>query len=232
MSPAAYAQAPVAPTGLVATPGDRKVILTWNDPANSAITKYQYRVWNGRWFGWADIPNSDASTTSFTWTASANGTEYRLQIRAFAGSSASPASNTARATPRAATVLLDNVGTVFSGTTGSDEYATPFTTGNNPWGYTISEVVLVLGSERSASNPAPVVTIRERTSGNRPGDLVATLINPSPLVSEHNTFAAPPGTALSPNNDLLPGVQRRQRGHRTRPACDLLQARRQVGRRR
>ena len=28
---------------------------------------------------------------------------------------------------------------------------------------------------------------------------MATLINPSPLVSEHNTFAAPPSTALSPN---------------------------------
>ncbi len=103
LAPAALAQAPVAPAGLVATPGDRQVILTWNDPANSAITKYQYRVWDGRWFGWADIPNSDASTTSFTWTASANGTEYRLQIRAFAGSSASPASNTARATPYALT---------------------------------------------------------------------------------------------------------------------------------
>ena len=142
---------------------------------------------------------SDASTTSFTWTASANGTEYRLQIRAFAGSSPSPASNTARATPRAATVLLNNIGGVFSGTTGSDEYATPFTTGTHPYGYTISEVVIFLSSNANASNPALVATIRERGSGNRPGDLVATLINPSTLMTARNTFTTPPGTALSPN---------------------------------
>ncbi|MCY4263767.1 MAG: hypothetical protein OXE78_02795 [Gammaproteobacteria bacterium] len=83
----------------------------------------------------------------------------------------------------AQTLLLDNIGGFTSGATGSDEYATPFTTGTHPYGYTIPEVVIFLSSDANASNPALVATIRERGSGNRPGDLVATLINPSNIVA-------------------------------------------------
>ena len=99
----------------------------------------------------------------------------------------------------AQTVLLDTIGTGSSGNNLAQEYATPFTTGTNPFGYTISEVVINLHNENSASNPAPVVTIRELVGGNRPGDRVAMLNNPSTFVDDNNTFTAPPGTALSPN---------------------------------
>ena len=88
------------------------------------------------------------------------------------------------------------------GNTGEYEFAAPFTTGTHPYGYTISEVVFPLSSRNSNAGPV-VVTIRERTSGNRPGKLVATLNNPSTFVVafdiDENTFTAPPGTTLSPN---------------------------------
>ncbi len=113
-------------------------------------------------------------------------------------------------------VLLETFGRNV-GNTGDYEYAAPFTTGTHPYGYTISEVVFPLSSRNSNAGPV-VVTIRERTSGNRPGNLVATLNNPSTFVVafdvNQNTFTAPPGTTLSPNttyylvfNDRNAGTQ-------------------------
>ncbi len=102
---------------------------------------------------------------------------------------------------QAQTVLLDTIGSGV-GNTGEYEFAAPFTTGTHPYGYTISEVVFPLSSRNSNAGPV-VVTIRERTSGNRPGKVVATLNNPSTFVvifdMNENTFTAPPGTTLSPN---------------------------------
>ncbi len=79
---------PVAPTGLTATPGDREVVLRWDNPNDSGITKYQYQVFEGvTMFPWADIPDSSSSTTTFTPTFSANGRRRTLSVRAVAGDS-------------------------------------------------------------------------------------------------------------------------------------------------
>ena len=82
--------APSAPTGLTAASGDQSVTLTWNDPGDSTITRYEYQVnhnatGTGRlsgWSRWADIPNSDSATTSHAFTGLTNGSEYRYKIRA------------------------------------------------------------------------------------------------------------------------------------------------------
>ena len=95
---------PAAPTGLTATPRDQRVELSWDDPSNDTITKYQYSTDGGTNF--ADIPDSDASTTSYnvtvlsdgTETALANATTYTLAVRAVNPSGAGPAS-TGTATP-------------------------------------------------------------------------------------------------------------------------------------
>ena len=75
-------------SGLVnyrATPGDRQVLLEWDQLINSDLTRYQYRymstadaAWNP---DWTDIPDSNASTTSFTAQNLTNGIEYTLQVR-------------------------------------------------------------------------------------------------------------------------------------------------------
>ena len=95
---------PTAPTGFTATPRDQRVELSWDDPKNGTITKYQYSTDGGTNF--ADILDSDASTTSYnvtvlsdgTETALANGTTYTLAVRAVNPSDAGPAS-TGTATP-------------------------------------------------------------------------------------------------------------------------------------
>ena len=72
---------PAAPTGLTATAGDHQVVLSWTAGSNngSALTKYEYQQNGG---SWANMANSDASTTSHTVTGLTNGTQYTFKVRA------------------------------------------------------------------------------------------------------------------------------------------------------
>ena len=83
--------APAAPVILSATPGDGQVALTWDDPEDDTITKYQYStdyIINGGGNGnnggatFSDIPGSQADTTAYTVTGLANGTTHTLAVRA------------------------------------------------------------------------------------------------------------------------------------------------------
>ena len=100
---------PNAPTGVTATAGNGQVSLSWSDPGNSNISKYQYRQGTGSplvWGSWMDIINSDATTTTHTITGLSNGTEYSFQVRAVAGGSVNgTASATVTATPLAPPVV-------------------------------------------------------------------------------------------------------------------------------
>ena len=83
---------PAAPTGLTATAGRESVKLSWNNPSDSTITRYEYQArWTGvGWQSWKAIPNSDSSTTSHLVTGLTGGTEYRFKIRAMNASGAGP----------------------------------------------------------------------------------------------------------------------------------------------
>ncbi len=89
---------PGAPTGLAAAGGDGSVILAWNNPQDSTITRYEYQVrWTGVGWGlWTTIPGSGAGTTSYTLKGLTNGTEYRFRLRAVgAGGTGESAPNAA-----------------------------------------------------------------------------------------------------------------------------------------
>ena len=91
---------PAAPTNLSAAPDDGKVVLSWADPGNATITKYQYSTDGGTNFSDFDGGrNSDA--TANTVAGLTNYTAYWFQIRAVNDSGAGPASNIASSTPRA-----------------------------------------------------------------------------------------------------------------------------------
>ena len=111
---------PAAPVGLVATPGpgEREVTLTWSNPNNNLITKYQYHVQERNdspasyWRGWQDMPNSDADTVRFTVTHFTNsgnrltaGFNHIFVIRAVAGPLNGAESAYAYATPPSAATL-------------------------------------------------------------------------------------------------------------------------------
>ena len=113
----AIAQAvPAKPTGLMATPGDAQVTLSWTDPSDSTITKHQYRqkAGTGNYGSWTDIANSapgEANATSYTVTSLVNGTAYRFKLRAVNAGGNGPESDEAGpATP----VAVDNTGPTVS----------------------------------------------------------------------------------------------------------------------
>ena len=72
---------------LTATAGNGEIALSWSDPSDSAITKYQYaqRTEDGAWSAWTDIPGSSAATTSHTVTSLTNDTAYTIALRAVKG---------------------------------------------------------------------------------------------------------------------------------------------------
>ena len=111
---------PAQPTGFTATPGNMQVTLRWEDPGDSRITKWQYRYKKGsgnykkgivdNYGDWADVPNSDDTTTSHAVTGLTNGTTYTFQVRAAIGDTAGPASEqSARPSPSvwSATLKVD-----------------------------------------------------------------------------------------------------------------------------
>ena len=75
-----------SPANLQAEAGDTGATLTWDDPQNSDITGYQYRVsaddgntWNP---DWTEVPGSSHTTTSLTVRDLTNGVEHRFEVRA------------------------------------------------------------------------------------------------------------------------------------------------------
>ena len=73
------AAAPAKPAGLMASPGNAEATLTWDDPRDAGITRYQVKQGSANW---ADVTGSDTTTTSHTVGTLTNGTAYTFQIRA------------------------------------------------------------------------------------------------------------------------------------------------------
>ena len=93
----AAAPKPAKPAGLTATPGNAQVTLSWTDPSDSSISKYQVQQKEGTaaWGAWADISGSGAATTGHTVSSLSNGTEYRFRIRAVNAQGNGPESDVA-----------------------------------------------------------------------------------------------------------------------------------------
>ena len=90
---------PAAPTDLIAVAGDAQVSLSWTDPGNNTINKYQVSMNGGTSF--ADIVGSNKNTTEHTITGD-NGTEYTFALRAV-NDSGPGAVSTVSATPEEVT---------------------------------------------------------------------------------------------------------------------------------
>ena len=97
---------PDAPANLRAAGGDAKINLSWNDPADSSITGYQYQLKakddpQFPDFGdWERIPNSTSTTTGYTLRGVINTVEYTIRLRAV-NDDGNGAYSTVTATPSA-----------------------------------------------------------------------------------------------------------------------------------
>ena len=91
---------PAGPTGFGAAPGDGQVVLTWDEAGNPTVIEWQFAMRTTGAFGeWADVPDSDANTTSHTVADLDNGTAYTFRLRAVNRSGPGAASEEATATP-------------------------------------------------------------------------------------------------------------------------------------
>ncbi len=75
---------PAAPT-VTATAGDARVTLSWADPGDASITRWEYRQKEGTagtWSDWTTISGADATTTAHTVTGLTNRTTYFFEVRA------------------------------------------------------------------------------------------------------------------------------------------------------
>ncbi len=78
-----YTTGPPKPGGFAATPADGEVTLSWTNPSDSRIEKYQLllKAPDGSLGSWTDIEGSDGDTTSHTVTGLTNGALYGFRIR-------------------------------------------------------------------------------------------------------------------------------------------------------
>ena len=92
---------PAKPAGFTATPKHQSADLAWTDPSDSSITGWEYQYKTGGAYGsWTDVPNSTASTTSYTVTGLTNDTAHTFKVRAVNASGDGTASDEATATPK------------------------------------------------------------------------------------------------------------------------------------
>ena len=95
-----FARIPGKPAGFLALTGDGRVELSWENPDDSSITKWQYAYRTTGDFGdWTDIPGSGAATTGHTVVELSNGTPYTFKLRAVNDIGHGPESNEVSATP-------------------------------------------------------------------------------------------------------------------------------------
>ncbi len=92
---------PGAPTSVRATPGNGQLVLTWNPPTrtgDSAISGYEYSLNSGAWTTFV-ASRVGSRALSGTITGLANGTSYRVRVRAVNRAGGGSASSTVVATP-------------------------------------------------------------------------------------------------------------------------------------
>ena len=118
------APTPAAPTGFSARAGDGQVSLSWTDPSDASITRYELRYGKRSErssASWAAISDSDATTVSHMVSSLENGEEYSFKLRAVNTSGNGAATDWVSATPSATVVLPElqlsgiNPGTVPEG---------------------------------------------------------------------------------------------------------------------
>ena len=189
---------PAPPTNLIATAGDGQVAVSWDDPGNITIRKYQYSTDGGANFN--HINGSGRNTTSFTFTGLTNDDPYQFGIRASNLSGESAVTTVGVNQPLdTAGPRVSNLGKSDDGRTSSDfrNQAQAFTTGGNSQGYPLASIEVDLDSP--PGNATLTVDIRGDDGSGNPGHRIFTLFNPANVATGIVRFTALADTRLAPD---------------------------------
>ena len=212
---------PAAPIiGAIAVTPDREVLLTWfNSEENNSITGYQ--ILRGPDAANLVVIEDDTGSTStnYTDTAPPAGQTHTYGVKARNASGLSPAGTATAAVPE---VLItarheDGDNTLVSNLNPTDnvvtravvgthvgfvhERAMSFTTGNNPYGYHLTNSQLYLRISSSSSNPTPGVSIRNDNEGVPGQTVLYTMTTTSAITAPFRlvTFTTTDDFTLQPN---------------------------------
>ena len=215
-------------TGAAVSPASQ-VYLFWSYPSNDSITGYQ--ILRGPDADNLAIIEDDtgSSSTSYTDTAPPAGQTHTYAVKARNASGLSPLSNTLTATVPAAeeeevliTARHGSTGNTLVSNTGQTpssagalagvfvgqeiRQAMQFTTGDNPFGYHVTNVQLSLKKDSGPDIPTPQVSIRNVNAGGFPGSTVLyNFTTSSALTSSYQliTLTTTDETKLVPNTSYF-----------------------------
>ena len=200
---------PVAPANLSATGIHSAATLRWDDPGDSTITHYQYRVSSdngGTWDpGWTTIPNSGARTTYYLVTGLMNETAHTFQVRAVNPVDDGPSSPATTEPGTNITVAVKNLeqeptstGKEVGNSTGDNERAQGFVTGSTAYRYVLHSVELDVHTAAAATTTNKVQIWSVDTVTLRFDETIATLTGGDVTSTGTTTFLAPDDTLLEP----------------------------------
>ena len=212
---------PAAPSFINTAVTEGQVLLSWSNPSDDSITGYQ--ILRGPDTSNLVVIEDDtgSSSTSYTDTAPPAGQTHTYGVKARNSAGLSPA-GTATATVPAAeeelvtarhesagNTLVTNLGQTLSSTEaliGANlgtiaEMGMPFTTGNNPFGYHITSVQVVMKTF-VGGNTNPVLSIRADNGGVPSETLLQTFTTSTTIntnIWQPVTFTTSDVTSLHPN---------------------------------
>ena len=210
-------------TGAAVSPASQ-VFLFWSYPSNDSITGYQ--ILRGPKADSLVVIEDDtgSTSTSYTDTAPPAGQTHTYAVKARNASGLSPLSNTLTATVPAAreeevlivarhesseNTLVSNLGQTaifIRAVVGTHlnfvhERAMSFTTGNNPYGYHLTNSQLYLRISAGSTDPIPGVSIRNDNEGIPGQTVLYTMTTTSAITPAYQliTFTTTDDFTLQPN---------------------------------
>ena len=218
--PAPEDTTPAAPSLINTAVSEGQVLLSWFNPSDDSITGYQILRGPDADSLVVIEDDTESSSTSYTDTAPPAGQTHTYGVKARNASGLGPV-GTATATVPAAEVLItarheSNDNTLVSNlgqaaisiraVVGTHlnfvhERAMSFTTGNNPYGYHLTNSQLYLRISAGSSDPIPGVSIRNDNEGVPGQTVLYTMTTTSAITPPYQliTFTTTDDFTLQPN---------------------------------
>ena len=218
--PAPENTTPPAPNFINTAVTEGQVLLSWLNPSDDSITGYQILRGPDADSLVVIEDDTESSSTSYTDTAPPAGQTHTYGVKARNSAGLSPA-GIATATVPAAEVLIvarhESTGNTLVSNLGQTaisiravvgthvnfvhERAMSFTTGNNPYGYHLTNSQLYLRMTGSSTDPIPGVSIRNDNEGVPGQTVLYTMTTTSAIAGQFRliTFTTTDDFTLQPN---------------------------------
>ena len=216
--PAPEDTTPAAPRLINTAVTEGQVLLSWSNPSDDSITGYQ--ILRGPDTDSLVVIEDDtgSSSTSYTDTAPPAGQTHTYGVKARNSAGLSPAGTATATVPEVlitarhgstGNTLVSNLGqtaisiraVVGTHVNFVHERAMSFTTGNNPYGYHLTNSQLYLRMTGSSTDPIPGVSIRNDNEGVPGQTVLYTMTTTSAIAGQFRliTFTTTDDFTLQPN---------------------------------